>query len=98
VLRDGPSRLGGDASTEATKARPEPEQNSEYGPGGSARHQDEGAGASGLCGLLCKRDYFTALQDAYKEQKGEAKAQTQESSRKAKVRPAFAHGLLCKRD
>ena len=47
--------------------------------------------ASVTSSLLC-------WMDAYKEQKGEAKAQTQESSRKAKVRPAFAHGLLCKRD
>jgi hypothetical protein len=41
------------------------------------------------------REQPAASQAAAKE--AEQKTQ-QESKRKAKVRPAFAHGLLCKRD
>jgi hypothetical protein len=40
------------------------------------------------------REQPAASQAAAKE----AEKAKQESKRKAKVRPAFAHGLLCKRD
>ncbi len=48
------------------------------------------------CAGVTTSDALQALRR--EERKREVEEPKQESKRKAKVRPAFAHGLLCKRD